>query len=642
MKKKSNSQYVQMELPLEGFLSSNCSEDVKIRKDGSHIQGFWTLKKCKEVARDCKNLRDFIIRYSGAYNYCKKHKCIRELGYRMPVQSKFWDSKAHCYQASKKCVSRMEFKTRYSAAYKSAIKKGWIDEFFPRKLKSNGYYTKDRIVELARACTNITEFQKKHPTAYNKCRSLGLLDNLFIRRCRPRGYWTKERCKIAAKKCGSISHFFDTYSSAYTVALKNGWLDEFFIRQRKPRGYWTKDRCKQVAMQCESIKDFEKRFSSAYSISRKNGWIDEFFHRKRHKLGYWTRQNCEKCARDCKSASEFEKKHPSAYNASRKEGWLSEFEWFNPPENLHKNGYFVYVYEFDDGYAYVGLSCQKNGRRDWSHRSGKEYSAVYNHHKETGNCIPQQKILQENLSANDARTKEGEFIRLYKDRGWKILNIAKPGSLGGAIHRIWTKRKTLEVAIRCKTISQFERGYPGAYGAASRNGWLNDIYSIVGLKKRHRPCHNIFYVWDAGYGNLIGRFTSKEVAHLFNIHTSCIYAASSGKSRFTNGYIITRTEAKPKKTYDFYKKVLQLDNNGKVVKIFYNVRETRKAGYETIRQAIMKGYKCKGFRFRYATKEDLDNLLEQETQKPHYSQDGIIDKNHSETTYIQPELPLAM
>jgi hypothetical protein len=48
--------------------------------------------------------------------------------------------------------------------------------------------------------------------------------------------------------------------------------------------------------------------------------------------------------------------------------------------------------------------------------------------------------------------------------------------------RYWTKSKCLEFAKGCSTQGQFSNANNGAYDAASRNGWLPEIYEYLPRK----------------------------------------------------------------------------------------------------------------------------------------------------------------
>ena len=68
----------------------------------------------------------------------------------------------------------------------------------------------------------------------------------------------------------------------------------------------------------------------------------------------------------------------------------------------------------------------------------------------------------------------------FKDKGYNILNIAKTGSLGGAIRK-WTYEACYEEAKKYKTLSDFLSNSAGAYHKALKNKWLD---SYVWLKRK--------------------------------------------------------------------------------------------------------------------------------------------------------------
>ena len=89
----------------------------------------------------------------------------------------------------------------------------------------------------------------------------------------------------------------------------------------------------------------------------------------------------------------------------------------------------LYVYEFKDGSAYVGLTCNYT-RRKWQHLN-EEADPVYKHIAK-GNTEYDLIELSDYIPKDDAAKLEDEYINKYRDAGWKMLNTRKGGSLGFA------------------------------------------------------------------------------------------------------------------------------------------------------------------------------------------------------------------
>jgi len=379
-------------------------------------------------------------------------------------------------------------------------------------------------------------------------------------------------------------------------------------RKPKPSGYWKKiENCEKAAKECESISDFCRKYPQGYFQSKNNGWLDMWF--KRIIVhGYCnTREKCEALSKQCETRTEFAKKFPGAYKNSCENGWINGFSWLKPVENIHKNGYSVYVYLFaEDNYGYVGLTCQKYGGRDWQHRNTLR-SPVYRHSRESGIEIPNPKILAEHLSSEDAQLAEEFYIEWYRQHGWTMMNKAKAGGLGGAGRKYKSKKKLIRAASQCKTRGEFKRRFPGEYGAAQRFDLLDEIYSFCGIEQNHSESKSV-YVWDAGYGNLIGKYDShRQASRELGISVADIALVLCHERKSHKGYIFTETSERPKELLDRWKKVIQVDDNGNIVKVWKNSAEAFNAGFRADR-AIQRRHKCKGFYFLYATEEDLEKI----------------------------------
>ena len=244
-----------------------------------------------------------------------------------------------------------------------------------------------------------------------------------------RGYWTSMKCIEITMHCISIRDFKIKYFNAYNAIKRNNWyyiLDNAFPNRTKPKGYWTKERCKSEALKYEYRIDFEKCSGSAYVIARKNKWLDDICS---HMIKIGNRYN--KC---------------------------------------------VYSYEFSDNFVYVGITY--NMERRIIDRKKCKTDSVTVHINKTG-LIPKLVKLTDYVLVDDAVLLEEKYVLSYKNKGWNILNKVKTGSIGSVL--IWTKEKCFNEIKIHKTRSSFIHKSKGAYDAAKRYGWINDIYLSVGL-----------------------------------------------------------------------------------------------------------------------------------------------------------------
>lgn len=313
--------------------------------------------------------------------------------------------------------------------------------------------------------------------------------------------WTYETCFELAKKCHTRSEMKLVSNCAYQVARKNGWLNDYIwfnSKDRKPIGYWNNyEHCKEEASKYSNISDFEKNCVTGAKYSRENGWLTDFFEYKTKPSGYWNNyEHCKEMALTCKTIFEFSKKSSAAYSWSRKNNWLETFNWLIDSSIYGGNKVdCVYVYEFDEyNCAYIGRTLiRRLKKRDKEHRTSKYIDKNSNEHytydtiakfSEDNNCIiPPIKILESHLTIDEGRIKEDEYRKKYENDGWLILNKAKTGEFSSSIGSLgkgkWTEKKCKEIALACKSLSEFKRTNGSAYESARTNGWLYEYEWFV-------------------------------------------------------------------------------------------------------------------------------------------------------------------
>ena len=350
--------------------------------------------------------------------------------------------------------------------------------------------------------------------------------------------WTKEGIQEEAKRFSTRSEFARGNRSAYKKAHREGWLDEICISMvspSKPKGYWTKERVFEMAKNHTTKADFLKNAPIAYRVALSHGWIEELRSLFEGKQPY-TREECQQEASKYNSREDFMKKSPLYYNCAKNYRILTEI---CSHMGTDTNFRYVYAFEFEDHHAYIGLSCFPQ-KRCKQHLTDKK-STVYKYIKETGSKYI-FKVLTEG-SVENAIQQEILWINKYKEDGWGLLNkeldeLANDGSpkysyeycemianryahsqnfkkgnrlvynyavRHGWLDNIckhmdkdaqeaqhWTKERCLEEAKKYEVRKDFQKGCSGAYAAAYRNKWLDEICSHM---ERPTP-HNRFWTTE--------------------------------------------------------------------------------------------------------------------------------------------------
>jgi predicted GIY-YIG superfamily endonuclease len=252
--------------------------------------------------------------------------------------------------------------------------------------------------------------------------------------------------------------------------------------KRKPWGYWTKENCIQESLKYKTRNEFQKGSVSAYNSSCRNGWLDEIYSHMvelKKPNGYWTKENCIQESLKYKTRYEFQKGSGSAYSLSWKNGWLDEVcKDMEVIGNLKMRG--IYVFEFEDNYAYVGLTG--NFKKRYNEHMNSIKSSVYTHIEET-NLTPKFIQLTDYMDEELASKEETMWENKYISEGWNMLNIKKTGGLGGGNLK-WDYDSCKEESLKYKSRFEFYKGSSGAHESSRRNGWLDEVCShMVELKK---------------------------------------------------------------------------------------------------------------------------------------------------------------
>ena len=191
----------------------------------------------------------------------------------------------------------------------------------------------------------------------------------------------------------------------------------------------------------------------------------------------YTLDEVKKLTENFRLLSDFKRKYQTAYNRCTENGWLEEIKkYFKKVENINR---CIYVYEFADNSAYIGLTSNINNRKNGHRRSN---SSVKQHIEKTG-LIPVFKQLVDFIDEDKAKKLEEFFVNEYRKQGWNILNKVKTGSLGGYILK-WTKENCIIEAKKYENRSDFNKESNGAYVSSLKNGWLDEVCSHMIAKMK--------------------------------------------------------------------------------------------------------------------------------------------------------------
>ena len=176
--------------------------------------------------------------------------------------------------------------------------------------------------------------------------------------------------------------------------------------------------------------------------------------------------------------ADFKETEPLLYRAARKRGLLGNLK--SKPD-IFAEHYCVYRYLFNDFKAvYIGLTC--NPRQRDSMRRSDPRDAVRLFASQHNIEIPRMEVLKTGLKTDGAQFYEDYYVREYRAKGYRVLNIAKTGigigSIGYGGNRRYSKKQFVEVAKKVKSYSILKRLYKSLWLAGQRNGWLKECNYI--------------------------------------------------------------------------------------------------------------------------------------------------------------------
>ncbi len=210
----------------------------------------WSKRTCREEAKKYRTRAEFAKKSPGAYEVARSNQWLDSYPWFEEKRkiTGYWEDYKNCYDAALQCQTKSEFANKFSAAYLSARKKGWIKDY--------GWF--------------LTEQEA---------------------RSKARTKWRIEDCIEEAKKYKSKKEFSTNALGAYKAALRYKIMDSFdwfeptsTVQSRAIKAAvkrkWTYDVCKELARQSKGRQDFRKKSSGAYNAAWENGWLDDFFPKK--------------------------------------------------------------------------------------------------------------------------------------------------------------------------------------------------------------------------------------------------------------------------------------------------------------------------------------------------------------------------
>ncbi|KJG00100.1 hypothetical protein [Photobacterium angustum] len=546
---------------------------------------FWTKEACAKEAKKYRTKKEFQANSPSAIAAIYRNGWGNELFKHMTEGRKpngYW-TKERCRAVAKKYSSRSELGREAKVVYKLALSRGWLDDIcshMPALCKPNGYWTKSRCHKEALKYQTKKEFSRSGRGAHFAAVSGGFLDDIcghMTATHRPKSYWTKERCMMAAKPFDTRTAFMEGNSAAYAASVKESWHDEvcahmkgdtssilrravyafvfedgriyigiscnlgnrrrchlesptsqvaryikatgssYEFRQLTPyisataaaeeevklikssqaeglvilnktKGgelgggprFWTKDKCRAEALKYNHKSDFRKGCKGGYKAAYTNKWLDEICSHMTElckPVGYWDKERCREEASKCSSKADFNRLSTSAYSAAQRNGWLDDI-CGHMKELCKPAGYWTKELCGNEAQKYTSKAAFKaanEGAYSAAYRKGF-LNEICSHMAELKNWDKEgcKRAAAECSSRTEFNRKHSGAVKAAKRNGWydevcaHMVGISKPVG--------YWKRDTCEAeAKKYQTRNAFRKSSSGAYAAARKNGYLDEI-----------------------------------------------------------------------------------------------------------------------------------------------------------------------
>ena len=319
----------------------------------------------------------------------------------------------------------------------------------------------------------------------------------------------------------------------------------------------TKDECLKVAKLFTNKTDFHNKKRKYFDFAKENGIMKEAtaHMENRYCKSKYTKEDVIKIAKKYKNLSDFKKEQPFFFRWVKNHKCDDEvFCHMEKCGNRYKR--CVYAYEFPKKVCYVGLTFNLKVR-DTAHRSSS-ISQVYLYAHEMGIEVPKPIMLTDYIDRNLASEKETFFYEKYKSEGWRMLNKAKTGALGGNNEdkTKYSKEVCIAYAKKFKTRRDVELSNRYLYHKILIQGWADEAFSHLDKdeieKERRRKISEA----------KIGKKTTMSFEKMSEYH-----------SLF---------------------KVVQMDENGKVLQIFNNANDAARKVFNDINKSSSIRNCCNG------------------------------------------------
>ena len=392
----------------------------------------------------------------------------------------FWESLDNCKAEASKYRGRAEWMRGSPLSYRSASKKGWLDEcafhMQPTRMP-DGHWTLERCREQAQRYQTKVEWRTTHKASFSKANKEGWLNDC-CQHMEKKGLWFGPSSILEVLLAHDIKHQMEYRFKEYPEVARRPfdfYLPDFNLiiefhgeqhligwgrRSEDAKSIQGRDKIKKewaVSKQIEyneiwqrdviSKDDIQNKvLSKLHDLNEKKGL---FISLQRRELSdaeiklsksrvKWTEEECLLDAKKYKTIKEWQINSPSGYQAAFKKGWIEQCSAHMVRKLALKN-YWTLGRCKEDASNYATKS-------EWSKAKPSGYAVAASKGWVTECC--------DHMS--DARKTSSK--------------------------RIWTYERCFELAKKCNTRAEFKKSSGSAYLRARVEGWLEECCSHMKSK----------------------------------------------------------------------------------------------------------------------------------------------------------------
>ena len=410
----------------------------------------------------------------------------------MPKKGNYKYSYEELVEIASRYDDNSEFRKKERSAYDQISRRGLVKELCAHMKQKVSHHTEEELAAIAKEYDDLTLFRTEQNAIYAAIQRRNLIEKLCGHMKRNiRDDYTDEELAAIASGYNDLTLFKKEQRQAYFAIHRRGKFDEMCSHMnRNKRETYTDEEIRSIALKYSTRDEFHKKDGGAYLAAHRRGILDDVCsHMKalRRPKWFYSKGYCHVIALQYKTRDEFQKGNTSVYNRAFKEGWLDDVCSHMKVTENNWNKRKVYVYTFADGYAYVGLTDDvKRRKNEHLHKyTHKKISPVHRHCMETGESY-EYKELTDWLDAATAAKVEDDYIKQYKDEGWKMRNRKRGGDLGGNVRKSQAIKAVKTIVSRYEYVEDFRESEPEVYEELCRSRQFSKYCSGMKHRKKQR------------------------------------------------------------------------------------------------------------------------------------------------------------